>query len=56
MKRKYIVTLTQEQREKLQAMLSRGKAAARKLRRYRGTQYHFSADPGISGDTVPFFC
>jgi len=31
MKKKYIVTLTQEEREKLQAMLSRGKAAARKL-------------------------
>jgi len=31
MKKKYIVTLTQEEREKLQATLSRGKAAARKL-------------------------
>lgn len=31
MKKKYIVTLTQEERAKLQAMLSRGKAAARKL-------------------------
>ena len=31
MKKKYIVTLTQEERESLQAMLSRGKAAARKL-------------------------
>jgi transposase len=31
MKKKYIVTLTQEERQMLQAMLSRGKAAARKL-------------------------
>src|SRR4030042_4303339 len=31
MKKKYIVTLTQEERAVLQAMLSRGKAAARKL-------------------------
>ena len=31
MKKKYIVTLTQEERRVLQAMLSRGKAAARKL-------------------------
>ena len=31
MKKKYIVTLTQEERQILQAMLSRGKAAARKL-------------------------
>ena len=31
MKKKYIVTLTEPEREMLQAMLSRGKAAARKL-------------------------
>ena len=31
MKKKYIVTLTQEERQSLNAMLSRGKAAARKL-------------------------
>jgi len=31
MKKKYIVTLTQEERRVLQAMLSKGKAAARKL-------------------------
>ena len=31
MKKKYIVTLTQPERQILQAMLSRGKAAARKL-------------------------
>ena len=31
MKKKYIVTLTQEERRVLQAMLSRGKSAARKL-------------------------
>ena len=31
MKKKYIVTLTQEERRMLHAMLSRGKAAARKL-------------------------
>ena len=30
MKKKYIVTLTQEERQMLHAMLSRGKAAARK--------------------------
>ena len=31
MKKKYVVTLTEEERQMLQAMLSRGKAAARKL-------------------------
>ena len=31
MKKKYIITLTQEERRMLQEMLSRGKAAARKL-------------------------
>ena len=31
MKKKYIVTLTEEEQQTLQAMLSRGKAAARKL-------------------------
>ena len=31
MKKKYVVTLTEEERRMLQAMLSRGKAAARKL-------------------------
>jgi len=31
MKKKYIITLTQEERQMLQDMLSRGKAAARKL-------------------------
>lgn len=31
MKKKYVVTLTEEERWNLQAMLSRGKAAARKL-------------------------
>ena len=31
MKKKYIVTLTEEERQMLQEMLSRGKAAARKL-------------------------
>jgi len=35
MKKKYTVTLTQEERQMLQAMLSRGKAAARKLMRAR---------------------
>jgi transposase len=35
MKKKYIVTLTKEERQLLQAMLSRGKAAARKLMRAR---------------------
>jgi hypothetical protein len=31
MKKQYIVTLTDEERQRLQEMLSRGKAAARKL-------------------------
>ncbi len=31
MKKKYIVTLTEEERQRLHAMLSKGKAAARKL-------------------------
>jgi hypothetical protein len=31
MKKKYIVTLTEEERQMLQELLSRGKAAARKL-------------------------
>ena len=35
MKKKYIVTLTQEERQMLQQMLSRGKAAARKLMHVR---------------------
>jgi transposase len=35
MKKKYIVTLTGAERQRLQAMLSRGKAAARKLMRAR---------------------
>ena len=35
MKKKYIVTLTKEERQMLQVMLSRGKAAARKLIRAR---------------------
>ena len=35
MKKKYIVTLTKEERQRLQVMLSRGKAAARKLLRAR---------------------
>jgi transposase len=35
MKKKYIVTLTEVERQSLQAMLSRGKAAARKLMRAR---------------------
>jgi transposase len=35
MKKKYIVTLTEVERQMLQTMLSRGKAAARKLRHAR---------------------
>lgn len=35
MKKKYLVTLTDEERRMLQAMLSRGRAAARKLMRAR---------------------
>ena len=46
MKKKYIVTLTQEEREMLQAMLSRGKAAARKLMHAR---ILLKADAGTGG-------
>ena len=46
MKKKYIVTLTQEERQMLQAMLSRGKAAARKLMHAR---ILLKADAGTGG-------
>lgn len=46
MKKKYIVTLTQEERRMLQAMLSRGKAAARKLMHAR---ILLKADAACSG-------
>ena len=46
MKKKYIVTLTQEERAVLQAMLSKGKAAARKLMHAR---ILLKADAGDSG-------
>ena len=46
MKKKYIVTLTQEERQMLQVMLSKGKAAARKLMHARVLQ---KADAGPSG-------
>jgi len=46
MKKKYIVTLTQEEREKLQTMLSKGRAAARKLMHAR---ILLKADPGEGG-------
>lgn len=36
MKKEYIVTLTEPERQMLQAMLSRGKATARKLVHARG--------------------
>jgi len=46
MKKKYIVTLTQEERRMLQAMLSKGKAAARKLMHAR---ILLKADAGSGG-------
>jgi transposase len=46
MKKKYIVTLTQEEREKLQTMLSKGQAAARKLTHAR---ILLKADAGEGG-------
>ena len=42
MKKKYIVTLTDEERRTLQEMLSRGKAAARKLMHAR---IHWPSSP-----------
>ena len=46
MKKKYIVTLTEEERRMLQEMLSRGKAAARKLMH---TRILLKADAGPDG-------
>jgi transposase len=46
MKKKYIVTLTEEERQMLQVMLSRGKAAARKLMHAR---ILLKADVGSGG-------
>lgn len=46
MKKKYIVTLTQEERASLQAMLSKGRAAARKLMHAR---ILLKADAGRDG-------
>jgi transposase len=46
MKKKYIVTLTESERQTLQAMLSRGKAAARKLVHAR---ILLKADAGADG-------
>jgi transposase len=46
MKKKYIVTLAQEERRMLQAMLSRGKGAARKLMHAR---ILLKADAGTEG-------
>jgi len=46
MKKKYIVTLTQEERQMLQQMLSRGKAATRKLMHAR---ILLKADTGPDG-------
>jgi transposase len=46
MKKKYIVTLTEPERQMLQAMLTRGKAAARKLMRARVL---LKADAGAGG-------
>ncbi len=46
MKKKYIVTLTEEERQMLQEMLSRGKAAARKLMHAR---ILLKADAAVGG-------
>ena len=46
MKKKYIVTLTDEERQMLQALLSRGKAAARKLTHARILLKADAADGG----------
>ncbi len=48
MKKKYIVTLTQEERQSLHTMLSRGKAAARKLMHAR-VLLKADAAPGEAG-------
>jgi transposase len=46
MKKKYVVTLTEEERQTLQALISRGKAAARKLTHAR---ILLKADQSING-------
>jgi transposase len=48
LKKKYIVTLTEEERQRLQEMLSRGKAAARKLTHAR-ILLKAEAPPGGAG-------
>ena len=48
MKKKYIVTLTEEERQTLQALISRGKAAARKLAHAR-ILLKADQDPGGPG-------
>jgi transposase len=50
MKKKYIVTLTDEERRMLQEMLSRGKAAARKLTHARILLKADAADGGPDGN------
>jgi transposase len=50
MKKKYIVTLTEEEREMLQALVSRGKAAARKLMHARILLKADSSDGGPGWD------
>ena len=50
MKKKYIVTLTEEERRMLQGMLSRGKAAARKLMHARILLKADSSDGGPGWD------
>jgi transposase len=54
MKKKYIVTLTKEERRMLQQMLSRGKAAARKLMHARILLKTDAAvgDPGWNDETI----
>jgi len=49
MKKKYIVTLAPEERQMLQAMLSKGKAAARKLMHAR---ILLKADAGVGGPNL----
>jgi transposase len=54
MKKKYIVTLTEAERQMLQAMLSRGKAAARKLMHARILLKadESSGEPGWSDERI----
>jgi transposase len=50
MKKKYIVTLTEEERQRLDALVSRGKAAARKLMHARILLKADTSEAGPHGD------